>query len=97
MILRDVVLAYLRELGARVERGESSIAQEHFASCFLEDVADRASADVIVLAAALPDVLDAAADALVALRETHAVAIGGPATTITPPAVLGSSVLPADS
>jgi MerR family transcriptional regulator, light-induced transcriptional regulator len=31
-VLRDVVLPYLRELGERWERGEVSIAQEHFAS-----------------------------------------------------------------
>jgi DNA-binding transcriptional MerR regulator len=30
--LSDVVLPYLRELGARWERGEASVAQEHFAS-----------------------------------------------------------------
>ena len=31
-VLRDVVIPYLRELGERWERGEASIAQEHFAS-----------------------------------------------------------------
>ena len=31
-VLREVVLPYLRELGERWERGEASIAQEHFAS-----------------------------------------------------------------
>ena len=31
-VLREVVLPYLRELGDRWERGEASIAQEHFAS-----------------------------------------------------------------
>jgi MerR family transcriptional regulator, light-induced transcriptional regulator len=31
-VLRDVVLVYLRELGDRWERGEASVAQEHFAS-----------------------------------------------------------------
>lgn len=31
-VLRDVVLPYLRELGARWERGEATVAQEHFAS-----------------------------------------------------------------
>jgi DNA-binding transcriptional MerR regulator len=31
-VLRDVVLPYLRELGKRWERGEVSVAQEHFAS-----------------------------------------------------------------
>ncbi|MFP5363337.1 MAG: MerR family transcriptional regulator [Thermoleophilia bacterium] len=36
VILRDVVLPYLRELGERWECGEASVAQEHFASCFLE-------------------------------------------------------------
>jgi MerR family transcriptional regulator, light-induced transcriptional regulator len=30
--LRDVVLPYLRELGERWERGDASVAQEHFAS-----------------------------------------------------------------
>ena len=32
IVLRDVVLAYLRELGDRWERSEASVAQEHFAS-----------------------------------------------------------------
>jgi DNA-binding transcriptional MerR regulator len=32
IVLRDVVLPYLRELGDRWERGEASIAHEHFAS-----------------------------------------------------------------
>jgi DNA-binding transcriptional MerR regulator len=32
LFLRDVVLPYLRELGDRWERGEASVAQEHFAS-----------------------------------------------------------------
>lgn len=36
IVFRDVVLSYLRELGERWECGEASIAQEHFASCFLE-------------------------------------------------------------
>jgi MerR family transcriptional regulator, light-induced transcriptional regulator len=31
-VLRDVVLPYLHELGLRWERGEASVAQEHFAS-----------------------------------------------------------------
>jgi DNA-binding transcriptional MerR regulator len=31
-VLHDVVLPYLRELGDRWERGEASVAQEHFAS-----------------------------------------------------------------
>jgi MerR family transcriptional regulator, light-induced transcriptional regulator len=35
-VLRDVVLPYLRELGERWEGGEASVAQEHFASSFLE-------------------------------------------------------------
>jgi MerR family transcriptional regulator, light-induced transcriptional regulator len=35
-VLRDVVLPYLRELGDRWSRGEATIAQEHFASNFLE-------------------------------------------------------------
>jgi MerR family transcriptional regulator, light-induced transcriptional regulator len=34
-VLRDVVLAYLRELGRRWECGETTVAQEHFASAFL--------------------------------------------------------------
>ena len=34
-VLRDAVLPYLRELGERWERGEASIAQEHFASVLL--------------------------------------------------------------
>ncbi len=34
-LLREVVLPYLRELGARWERGEASIAQEHFATAVL--------------------------------------------------------------
>jgi MerR family transcriptional regulator, light-induced transcriptional regulator len=36
VVFRDVVLPYLRELGTRWECGEASVAQEHFASCFLE-------------------------------------------------------------
>ena len=36
VILRDVVLPYLRELGERWEHGAASVAQEHFASSFLE-------------------------------------------------------------
>jgi methanogenic corrinoid protein MtbC1 len=35
-VLRDVVLPYLRELGKRWECGEATVAQEHFASAFLE-------------------------------------------------------------
>ena len=35
-VLRDVVLPYLRELGDRWTRGETTIAREHFASSFLE-------------------------------------------------------------
>jgi DNA-binding transcriptional MerR regulator len=35
-VLRDVVLPYLRELGERWQRGETTVAQEHFASAFLE-------------------------------------------------------------
>lgn len=35
-VLRDIVLPYLRELGQRWACGEATIAQEHFASCFLE-------------------------------------------------------------
>jgi methanogenic corrinoid protein MtbC1 len=34
-ILRDVVMPYLRELGSRWERGEVSVAQEHYASGLL--------------------------------------------------------------
>jgi MerR family transcriptional regulator, light-induced transcriptional regulator len=34
-LLRDVVIPYLHELGERWERGEASIAQEHFASALL--------------------------------------------------------------
>lgn len=34
-VLRDVVLPYLHELGSRWERGEASVAQEHFASNIL--------------------------------------------------------------
>ena len=34
-VLRDVVLPYLRDLGLRWERGEASVAQEHFASSIL--------------------------------------------------------------
>ena len=34
-LLTDVVLPYLHELGARWERGEASVAQEHFASSVL--------------------------------------------------------------
>lgn len=35
-VLRDVVMPYLRGLGERWECGEATIAQEHFASSFLE-------------------------------------------------------------
>jgi DNA-binding transcriptional MerR regulator len=35
VVLREVVLPYLHELGERWERGEASIAQEHFASQLL--------------------------------------------------------------
>jgi DNA-binding transcriptional MerR regulator len=35
-VLRDVVLPYLRELGERWACGEATVAQEHFASSFLE-------------------------------------------------------------
>src|SRR5690242_2319610 len=34
-LLRDVIVPYLHELGARWERGEASIAQEHFATTLL--------------------------------------------------------------
>ena len=34
-VLREVVLTYLHELGSRWERGEASVAQEHFASQIL--------------------------------------------------------------
>jgi DNA-binding transcriptional MerR regulator len=34
-VLRDVVLRYLHELGVRWERGDASVAQEHFASNLL--------------------------------------------------------------
>ena len=34
-VLRDAVLPYLSELGERWERGEASVAQEHFASALL--------------------------------------------------------------
>ncbi len=36
VILRDVVLPYLRETGDRWRAGRTSVAQEHFASCFFE-------------------------------------------------------------
>jgi DNA-binding transcriptional MerR regulator len=36
VVLRDLVLPYLGELGDRWQNGEVSVAQEHFASCFLE-------------------------------------------------------------
>jgi DNA-binding transcriptional MerR regulator len=35
MVARDVLLPYLRNLGERWERGEASVAQEHFASVVL--------------------------------------------------------------
>jgi len=35
VVLREVLLPYLRELGERWERGEASVAQEHFASNLL--------------------------------------------------------------
>jgi DNA-binding transcriptional MerR regulator len=36
VVLRDAVLPYLGELGDRWQKEEVSVAQEHFASCFLE-------------------------------------------------------------
>src|SRR3712207_7709812 len=36
VVLRDVVLPYLNELGGRWECGRATVAQEHFASSFLE-------------------------------------------------------------
>ena len=36
VVLRDVVLPYLRELGDRWQAGETDVAQEHFASSVLE-------------------------------------------------------------
>ena len=140
VILRDVVLPYLRELGDRWECGEATIAQEHFASCFLESwmmsrargwgrgggrrvvlacvpgehhalglvafgvalrelgwsitylgrdtpvsaarrAADAVDADAVVLAAVLPETLVATASDVAALREQHAVFVGGPATS----------------
>lgn len=36
VVLRDVVLPYLRELGERWQTGETDVAQEHFASSVLE-------------------------------------------------------------
>jgi DNA-binding transcriptional MerR regulator len=34
-VLRDFIVPYLREIGARWERGEATVAQEHFASALL--------------------------------------------------------------
>jgi MerR family transcriptional regulator, light-induced transcriptional regulator len=154
-ILRDVILPYLRELGARWECAQASVAQEHYASCFLEGwmlgtvgdwmrpggrravlacvpgehhalgltafglalrdlgwsitflgrdtpldsaryAADAVGAEVIVLAAALPDALDAAVDDIAALVRTHPVVVGGPATAQRLLPRLGPRVLPAD-
>ncbi len=138
VVLRDVVLPYLSELGDRWQNDEVSVAQEHFASCFLEswiltvsrgygrsdgrhavlacvpgerhclglaafglalrdlgwrvtylggdtplqsaaDAADAVRADIIVLAAVLPEVLAAVISDLGAL-DGRAVVLGGPAT-----------------
>jgi DNA-binding transcriptional MerR regulator len=154
-VLRDVVLAYLRELGERWACGEATIAQEHFASSFLEgwmltmargwsrsgqrravlacvpserhtlgliafglllrdlgwritylgadpparavDHAARSvGADVVVLAAALPQTLDETADQLEDLVEKHAVAIGGGGAAGSAAPWLASRTLPAD-
>jgi MerR family transcriptional regulator, light-induced transcriptional regulator len=154
-VLRDVVLPYLTEVGERWARGEASVAQEHFASSFLQgwlltmargwnqsggrrallacvpgerhvlgliafglalndlgwritylgadaplDAVDRAAgavdADVVVLAATLPETLAAALDDLRALAERHAVAVGGAAAVGNGVPWLSGRTLPAD-
>jgi DNA-binding transcriptional MerR regulator len=154
VVLRDVVLPYLGELGDRWQSEAVSVAQEHFASCFLEswiitvsrgygrsdgrravlaclpgerhclglaafglalrdlgwrvtylggdtplrsagDAAGAVRADVIVLAAVMPDVLAANLPELAAL-DGHAVVLGGPATGGEAVPGLALPVLPAD-
>ena len=59
-LLADVVLPYLHELGERWERGEASVAQEHFASassaaaCSVSRVAGAAASARCALLACLP-------------------------------------------
>jgi len=36
VVLRDVILPYLRELGESWDRGDAAVAQQHFAACLLE-------------------------------------------------------------
>ena len=106
VVLRDVVLPYLGELGDRWENDEVSVAQEHFASCFLESWIltvsrgyGRADGRRAVLAC-LPGerhCLGLAAFAL-ALRDLdgRAVVLGGPATGGEGVPGLALSVLPSD-
>jgi DNA-binding transcriptional MerR regulator len=135
-VLRDVVLPYLRELGGRWACGDATIAQEHFASSFLEgwmltmargwgqrgrrravlacppgerhtlgliafglalrdlnwkvtylgadaplhavdQAAEAVSADVVILAYALPTTFAATSEQLRDLADKHPLAIGG--------------------
>jgi DNA-binding transcriptional MerR regulator len=154
-VLRDVVLPYLRELGHRWQCGETTVAQEHFASCFLEawmlgmargrpqsarrcavlacvpgerhslgliafglalrdlgwrvaylgadtpvpsaaQAADALGAEAVVLTAAVPSTLAAAAELIADLAETHPVVLGGEGTSELSWPPLAPRVLPAD-
>jgi DNA-binding transcriptional MerR regulator len=103
VVLRDVVLPYLGELGDRWQEGEVAVAQEHFASCFLESwmltVArgyGRSDGPRAVLAVVLAEVLAGAVADLRALDTGHAIVLGGPATCGEPVAGLALPVLPDD-
>lgn len=155
VVLRDVVLPYLRELGGRWQTGEVSVAQEHFASCFLEswiltvsrgygrsdgrravlaclpeehhclglasfglalrdlgwrvtylggdtpldavaDAAGTVRADVVVLAAVIPGVVEEAGPGVEALATEYAVVLGGPGIAADDASGLPAAVLPGD-
>lgn len=155
VVLRDVVLPYLHELGDRWLAREVSVAQEHYASCFLEswiltvsrgyapsdgrravlaclpgerhclglaafglvlrdlgwrvtylgadaplrsaaEAAGAVRADVVVLAAVLPEVLAAVAPELGALAAHHPVVLGGPAARGETVPELAVPVLPGE-
>ena len=155
VILRDVALPYLREVGVRWESSAAAVAQEHFASSFFEAwmvnaphrrrgigsrravlacvpgeqhvlglaafgivvrdlgwsvtflgrdtplsaarfAAERVSADVVVLAAVVPDTLAAVAGEIAALAAKLPGGVGGPATTGAAPTPLAAQILPAD-
>jgi methanogenic corrinoid protein MtbC1 len=155
VVVRDVVLPHLRELGERWSCGEATIAQEHHASCVLEgwmlgvargwgrasnrravlacvpgehhtlglaafgialrdlgwsvtflgrdtplasveEAAQAVGADVVVLAAALPQALERSAEGIVELARSRPVLVGGQATVRDVAAQLRARILPAD-